>query len=98
MQGRSLHYLMKCTRIRSGKRLHFCLKYQNQVCHARASRPERFHHVSSSSHKVQVDRAALEAGMVNPVFFIGAGASAPFKIPTMQQMVRDFEKELQEAD
>src|SRR2546429_7778796 len=33
--------------------------------------------------------------MTNAVFFFGAGASAPFGIPTMQSMVREFEKTLQ---
>jgi hypothetical protein len=32
--------------------------------------------------------------MVNIVFFFGAGASAPFGIPTMQEMVRMFEEKL----
>ena len=30
--------------------------------------------------------------MMNAVFFFGAGASAPFGIPTMQGMVKEFEK------
>ncbi len=33
--------------------------------------------------------------MTNAVFFFGAGASAPFGIPTMQGMVREFEKTLE---
>ncbi len=33
--------------------------------------------------------------MTNTVFFFGAGASAPFGIPTMQGMVKEFEKTLQ---
>ena len=33
--------------------------------------------------------------MTNAVFFFGAGASAPFGIPTMQGMVKEFEKTLQ---
>ena len=32
--------------------------------------------------------------MVDPLFFFGAGASRPFKIPTMKEMVSDFQKEL----
>ena len=35
--------------------------------------------------------------MTNAVFFFGAGASAPFGIPTMQGMVSEFEKTLQEG-
>ena len=31
----------------------------------------------------------------NVVFFFGAGASAPFGIPTMKQFVVDFEKKLE---
>src|SRR2546426_3532553 len=34
--------------------------------------------------------------MSSAVFLFGAGASAPFGIPTMQQMVIEFEKELNE--
>jgi hypothetical protein len=35
--------------------------------------------------------------MVQLLWFIGAGASAPFGIPTMQQMVMDFKVQLEEA-
>ena len=32
--------------------------------------------------------------MVEPLFFFGAGASRPFDIPTMKEMVSEFQKEL----
>src|SRR2546428_10987855 len=35
--------------------------------------------------------------MVEPLFFFGAGASRPFDIPTMKEMVTQFRKELSES-
>src|SRR5438552_6114490 len=35
--------------------------------------------------------------MVEPLFFLGAGASRPFDIPTMKEMVTQFRKELSES-
>jgi hypothetical protein len=32
--------------------------------------------------------------LVEPLFFFGAGASRPFDIPTMKEMVSEFQKEL----
>ena len=40
----------------------------------------------------------MEYGAHDIVFFIGAGASAPFGIPTMKQFVSDFEKYLDQKD
>src|SRR5207302_1581775 len=38
-----------------------------------------------------------ESFMVEPLFFFGAGASRPFGIPTMKEMVTQFRKELSES-
>ena len=35
--------------------------------------------------------------MVEPLFLLGAGASRPFDIPTMMEMVTQFRKELSES-
>jgi hypothetical protein len=32
--------------------------------------------------------------LVEPLFFFGAGASRPFDIPTMKEMVSEFQREL----